>query len=67
MNGPRTNQLEAPTSFITSISLRREKIDRRIVFAISSVEAISRMSTATRNSTSIRCATFRILCAVFFP
>ena len=40
MNGPRTNQFVAPTSFITSISRRREKIDRRIVFAISSAEAI---------------------------
>ena len=40
MNGPRTNQFVAPTSFITSISRRREKIDNRIVFAISSVDAI---------------------------
>ncbi len=39
MNGPRTNQLVAPTSFITSISRRREKIDRRMVFAISSTDA----------------------------
>ena len=38
MNGPRTNQFVAPTSFITSISRRREKIERRIVFAISSVD-----------------------------
>ena len=36
MNGPRTNQFDAPTSFITSISRRREKIESRIVFAISS-------------------------------
>src|SRR5581483_3520441 len=34
MNGPRTNQLVAPTSFITSISRRRAKIDSRIVFPI---------------------------------
>ena len=27
MNGPRMNQFVAPTSFITSISRRREKID----------------------------------------
>ena len=40
MNGPRTNQFVAPTSFITSISRRRAKIESRIVFAISSVEAI---------------------------
>ena len=36
MNGPRTNQFVAPTSFITSTSRRREKIDRRIVFEMSS-------------------------------
>ena len=41
MNGPRTNQFVAPTSFITSISRRREKIESRIVFAISSVDAMS--------------------------
>ncbi len=40
MNGPRTNQFVAPTSFITSISRRRAKIDSRIVFAIRSVEAV---------------------------
>ena len=40
MNGPRTNQFVAPTSFITSISRRREKIESRIVFAIRSVDAI---------------------------
>ena len=39
MNGPRTNQFVAPTSFITSISRRREKIESRIVFAISSTDA----------------------------
>ena len=40
MNGPRTNQFVAPTSFITSISRRREKIESRIVFAIRSADAI---------------------------
>ena len=39
MNGPRTNQFVAPTSFITSISRRRAKIESRIVFAIKSVDA----------------------------
>ena len=39
MNGPRTNQFVAPTSFITSISRRREKIESRIVFAIRIVDA----------------------------
>ena len=48
MNGPRMNQFVAPTSFITSISRRREKIESRIVFAISSVAATS--STITSRS-----------------
>ena len=48
MNGPRTNQFVAPTSFITSISRRREKIESRIVFAISSVAAISRIDGRDR-------------------
>ena len=60
MNGPRTNQFVAPTSFITSISRRREKIESRIVFAIRSTDAMSRTITATRNTTSITRATWRI-------
>src|SRR6266851_444339 len=59
MKGPRTNQLVAPTSFITSISRRREKIDRRIVFAISKVDAASRRATAMMKKISITCASFR--------
>ena len=39
MNGPRTYQLDAPTSFITSISRRRACTDSRIVFAMRIVEA----------------------------
>ena len=50
MNGPRTNQFVAPTSFITSISRRREKIESRIVFAISSADEISRTTVATANA-----------------
>ena len=50
MNGPRTNQFVAPTSFITSISRRREKIESRIVFAISSADEISRTIVATANA-----------------
>ena len=34
MNGTRTNQFDAPTSFITSISRRRAKVARRIVFTM---------------------------------
>ncbi len=67
MNGPRTNQFVAPTSFITSISRRREKIDSRIVFAISSVAATSSTTTASRNTISITRATRRMRFAVFFP
>ena len=67
MNGPRTNQFVAPTSFITSISRRREKIERRIVFAISSVEAISSTITAARKTISITRATRRIRSAVSLP
>ena len=53
MNGPRMNQFVAPTSFITSISRRREKIESRIVFAISSVEAITSRITAMRKTSEI--------------
>ncbi len=57
MNGPRTNQFVAPTSFITSISRRREKIESRIVFAISSAAEMSRIAVAIVKTTSITCAT----------
>ena len=46
MNGPRMNQFVAPTSFITSISRRRAKIESRIVFAISRVEEMNRTANA---------------------
>ena len=59
MKGPRTNQLLAPTSFMTSISRRRAKIDSRIVFAIRMVEAIKRMTEAERKTNSITLATSR--------
>ena len=67
MNGPRTNQLVAPTSFITSISRRRAKIAKRIVFAISSVEEITRITTAMMKKMSIHFATSSSRCAVFLP
>ena len=67
MNGPRTNQFVAPTSFITSISRRREKIESRIVFAISRIDATSRTITASRNTISITRATRRMRFAVFLP
>ena len=34
MNGTRTNQFDAPTSFMTSISRRRANVASRIVFTI---------------------------------
>ena len=67
MNGPRTNQFVAPTSFITSISRRREKIDSRIVFAISRIDAISRTAVASVKTASITCATCRIRCETCLP
>ena len=67
MNGPRTNQFVAPTSFITSISRRREKIANRIVFPISSVEETSRTITARTKKMSITLAAVSSLCAVFLP
>ena len=67
MNGPRTNQFVAPTSFITSISRLREKIESRIVLAIRSTDATSRTATATRKTTSITRATCRIRLDVCWP
>jgi len=67
MNGPRTYQFEAPTSFITSISRRRAKIESRIVFPIRIVAAPSRITIASTDRTSKMCATRRIRVAVFLP
>ena len=67
MNGPRMNQLVAPTSFITSISRRRAKIDRRIVFAIRSVDAVTSKTTAMRKTTQITSAIVSTRCAVAAP
>src|SRR6266511_3960618 len=67
MNGPRTNQFVAPTSFITSISRRRAKIDKRMVLAISKVEAPSSRMTAMMKTISIRCASLSTRWVVFFP
>ena len=67
MNGPRMNQLVAPTSFITSISRRRAKIERRMVFAISSVDAVTSSTTATRKAIQITSAIVRTRWAVLLP
>jgi hypothetical protein len=52
MKGTRTNQLVAPTSFITSTSRRRAKIERRMVLPISSTAAIA-STTPMPSSTSV--------------
>ena len=67
MNGPRMNQFVAPTSFITSISRRRAKIESRIVFAIRSVEAITSRITAMRNTSEMTLAIVRTRFATVLP
>ena len=67
MNGPRTNQFVAPTSFITSISRRRAKIDSRIVFAIRSVDAVTSRTIATRKTIQITSATVSTRFVVLSP
>ena len=67
MNGPRTYQFVAPTSFITSISRRREKIDSRIVFAMRIVEAASSTITAMRKTIWMARAIWRIRCETSLP
>ena len=59
--------MDAPTSFITSISLRREKIESRIVLAIRIIAAASRIATANRNTDSITCASCSTRLVVFWP
>ena len=51
------NQLVAPTSLITSTSRRRAKIDSRIVFATSRIEA------STSSAASRRVSSFTVLVA----
>ena len=67
MNGPRTYQFVAPTSFITSISRRRAKIESRIVFAMRIVEAASRMITMIPKTTWIASRDRRIRCETSLP
>ena len=67
MNGPRMNQFVAPTSFITSISRRRAKIERRIVFAIRSVEATTSRMTAIRKTSEMTFAIVSTRFAVALP
>ena len=47
MNGMRTNQFDAPTSFMTSISRRRANVARRIVFTMRNSDDASSTSEIT--------------------
>ena len=67
MNGPRMNQFVAPTSFITSISRRRAKIESRIVLAIRSVEATTSMMTAMRKTSEMTFAIVRMRWVTLLP
>ncbi len=49
MNGIRTNQFDAPTSFMTSISRRRANVARRIVFTIRNNDDAIRISEIAMN------------------
>src|SRR5215471_2967489 len=49
MKGMRTNQFEAPTSFITSISRRRAKVARRIVFTMRNSDEAMRIVEIAMN------------------
>ena len=66
-NGHRMNQLVAPTSFITSTSRRRAKIDSRIVLPISRIEATSRIVIRPRPAHWMKRATESSLSAVSLP
>ena len=65
MKGPRTNQFDAPTSFMTSISRRRAKMESRIVFPIRIVAAIRSTTIPSTDSTVKTRATCKTLSAVF--
>ena len=50
MNGTRTNQFDAPTSFITSISRRRANVASRIVFTIRNSDDASSTPARRKNA-----------------
>ena len=54
MNGMRTNQFDAPTSFMTSISRRRAKVANRIVFTMRKSDAASSRKKITMNAVRIQ-------------
>ena len=60
-NGQRMNQLVAPTSFITSTSRRRAKIDSRIVFATSAIDASTSSAASIAVSAFTKPVALRIL------
>ena len=53
MNGTRTNQFDAPTSFITSISRRRANVARRIVFTMRNSDDASSTLAIEMNASRI--------------
>ena len=50
MNGTRTNQFDAPTSFMTSISRRRANVASRIVFTIRNSDDASSTPAIAKNA-----------------
>ena len=66
-NGQRMNQLVAPTSFITSTSRRRAKIESRIVFPMSRIEATRRTRISPRPDHWMKRATESSRSAVSLP
>ena len=67
MNGQRTNQLVAPTSFMTSTSRRRAKMESRIVLPISSTAAMPSTTAMPAITASITPAVDSTLSAVLAP
>ena len=67
MNGSRTNAFVAPTSFITSISRRREKIESRIVFWIRTTAATPSRIINPNTKYSTYLSVFSTRSVIFLP
>ena len=67
MNGRRTNAFVAPTSFITSISRRREKIESRIVFWIRTTAATPSRIINPNTKYSTYLSVFSTRSVIFLP
>src|SRR5438128_1725731 len=57
MNGTRTNQLDAPTSFITSISRLRANVASRIVLTMRNSDDASSTAASPKNAHRIHFVT----------